>query len=195
MSKLNAMNIKFKKQYTSKELPIFSTILTNHEDINPILMDLIKEHRNNFPTSPLVNSENYEENIDHVKSWHSVLQTNLINPNFDWFIDLVNTFVEDISKTFFTNLYFEYFCQDFWIAQYEKDNHTIDHNHFPALFSAVYYVDVEDGCAPLIFEKQTSIIPQNGLLLIFPGILNHIVPQTNTKRTLFAMNFFMKKGS
>ena len=39
---------------------------------------------------------------------------------------------------------------------YEDGEHTIRHSHFPSDFSAVYYVDVEPGCAPVLFE-----VPQN----------------------------------
>ena len=39
---------------------------------------------------------------------------------------------------------------------YEEGEHTIRHSHFPSDFSAVYYVDVEPNCAPVLFE-----VPQN----------------------------------
>ena len=66
-----------------------------------------------------------------------------------------------------------------------------------------YYVDVEPGCAPVIFEsikkdgvnnnnQPLTIQPQNGMLAIWPGILHHEVPRTKGRRMCISMN--IEKG-
>jgi hypothetical protein len=81
----------------------------------------------------------------------------------------------------------------------KKGEHTIRHSHFPSDFAACYYVDVEPGCSPIIFEKKIidgvhdnneplTIQPQNGMLVLWPAILHHEVPPTETKRMVVAMN-------
>ena len=62
-----------------------------------------------------------------------------------------------------------------------------------------YYVDVDPNCAPVIFEsvqndgvndknKPLVIHPKNGMLVIWPGILEHEVPSTTGKRMAVSMN-------
>ncbi len=55
--------------------------------------------------------------------------------------------------------------------------------------SCVYYVDVEEGCAPIIFEDVTEVKPEKNMLIFFPSLLKHKVPVTDGKRTVISMNF------
>ena len=76
---------------------------------------------------------------------------------------------------------------------------TKRHCHYPSDFAVCYYVDVDPGCAPIIFEsvvddevnrnnKPLTIQPQNGMLLIWPAELQHEVPPTKGKRMCISMN-------
>ena len=86
---------------------------------------------------------------------------------------------------------------------YEEGEHTIRHSHFPSDFSAVYYVDVEPGCAPVLFEvpqkdginhkcETLTLQPKNGMLAIWPSILHHEVPPTKGRRMCISMNIDKK---
>ena len=77
-------------------------------------------------------------------------------------------------------------------AMYLKYTGTLDS-------ACTYYVDVEPGCSPIVFESQKNdgingdnkpltIQPQNGMLLLWPALLHHEVPPTETKRMVVAMN-------
>ena len=71
---------------------------------------------------------------------------------------------------------------------YEKSDHAVPHNHFPTEYVAIYYVDVETGCSPIVFQYGLKVIPENGMLLVFPGRLRHQVPPTDKKRMLISWN-------
>ena len=82
---------------------------------------------------------------------------------------------------------------------YEESEYTVRHSHYPSDFSAVYYVDVEPNCAPVLFEtpqndginhksETFTLQPKNGMLAIWPAILHHEVPPTKGRRMCISMN-------
>ena len=75
---------------------------------------------------------------------------------------------------------------DCWIAVYEEGDRTVRHNHFPADFGCVVYLEAEPGCAPLIFGGKTAHQPTPGSMVMFPGILDHEVPATPGRRVVVA---------
>ncbi len=78
-----------------------------------------------------------------------------------------------------------------WGALYRKGEHTIDHNHWPALWSFTYYVEATAGCAPLLFPKAgIAVKPRPGQMCLFPGWVNHGVPeqQADAERIMVAGN-------
>ena len=94
-----------------------------------------------------------------------------------------------------TSLDLETFMTTCWGSIYEKGNYSELHAHFPALFSWVYYVDVDDAAAPLHFPRKVlGKLPENfgsrdhydnsglyykpksGTGVIFPGWFEHQVP-------------------
>lgn len=77
---------------------------------------------------------------------------------------------------------------DCWCAIYEDNDSAIRHNHFPADFAAVAYLEAEENCAPLVFAGKQSVQPKPGMLILFPGLLDHEVPPTAGRRTVVAFN-------
>ena len=67
---------------------------------------------------------------------------------------------------------------DCWGAVYHKDEYTLQHDHWPAVWSWCYYVSVTDQCAPIVFpHAKLSIQPRNGMMVMFPGWVAHYVPK------------------
>ena len=67
---------------------------------------------------------------------------------------------------------------DCWGMVYKsnKGHHTIEHAHWPATFSFVYYVNACEDCSPLEFTTANySVKPFSGLMVIFPGNTSHKV--------------------
>lgn len=169
-------------------MPVFTAILDDHVEFNKYLKQVILEHRQNNP----------ETNNSNVKAWHSSWTTHKDNPKFQPFIDRVLDSFKFISKAYF-ECELDYSVVNMWAMMYEKSEHTVKHCHYPSDMSCCYYVDVDSFCAPIIFESiekdgvndynnPLTIQPENGMLAVWPGILQHEVPMTKGKRMCISMN-------
>ena len=165
--------------------PIFSTILKNHVELNKYLKQVILEHRHHNP----------ETNKSNVKAWHSSWMTHEENPKFLSFCDLVLDICKFVIKEYHDDIH-EFVVTNMWTMMYEESDYTRSHDHFPSLLSVCYYVDVEDGSSPIIFDDNTpnklTIYPENGMLLLWKSDIRHVVPPTKTKRMVISMNINSK---
>ena len=175
--------------FVPKPIEVFTTILDNHVEVNKYLKEVILEHRQNNP----------ESNSSNVKAWHSDYLTHLGNPKFQPLIDEVMGAIRFISDGYYEekNVYYE--VLNLWVMMYENEEFTTRHNHWPSEFGVCYYVDVDPGCAPIIFESVVNdgvhnhnhplkIQPENGMLAIWSGLLQHEVPPTEGKRMCVSAN-------
>jgi len=176
-------------QHVSKPMAVFTTILDDHVEFNKYLKQVILEHRQKFP----------ETTKSNVKAWHSSWVTHQENPKFQPLIDRVLDGCKFISAGYYECDDIEYHITNFWAMMYEDTEWTKRHSHFPSDFACCYYVDVEPGCAPVIFEsvqkdglhdnnQPLTLQPQNGMLAIWPAILHHEVPPTKGRRMCISMN-------
>ena len=146
----------------------------------PNILNMVNDYRKNNPTSVSNNS--------HLSSWRSDWKTHKKDLRFNILIDFTIQALENLHlELFHSNQNFG--CVEMWIAQYDKEDHAERHYHYPLDWSAVYYINVEDNASPIIFGEDLKVQPENNMMLLFPGWLNHRVPKTKTKRTLIAMNF------
>ena len=162
----------------SKELPVFTTNIGNHTDALRLAAQAIFEERKKNP-------QRMESNVkaEYVSSYSS----HLFNEKFQPLIDIVLSFCEEISKTYFNcELKFKIF--NCWGMLYEPGDYAVKHSHYPSTFAAIVYLDVSDDSAPLVLEDELTVIPASGSLVVFPAILHHEVPKTNAKRMVIAMN-------
>jgi len=80
---------------------------------------------------------------------------------------------------------------DCWSASYSKGDHTVPHDHWPAIWSWVYNLDCCAQCSPLIFDDASqSVPPVQGMMIMFPGWVKHSVAkqQCDHKRIIIAGN-------
>ena len=78
-----------------------------------------------------------------------------------------------------------------WGASYGKGEYTNNHNHWPALWSWCYYLQVPKGSSPLVFtEAGIAFEPKVGDLVVFSGQVQHSVPpcECEEKRVMIAGN-------
>ena len=155
------------------ETEIAMYTLDNHQELNNKLKKIISNFRKEYP----------ESDNSNVKAWHSHFDTHVKEPKFNILIDRVM----DASKDFI-NIKCNLYLLNFWVMEYEKGNHTVKHNHWPATLSGIYYIDVEENSSPIIFENNFVIKPKNGMLLLFPSIVNHEVPPSKGKRIVASFN-------
>ena len=178
----------FEIHHVPKQMGVFTTILEDHVEFNKYLKQVILEHRQEHP----------EDITSNVKAWHSSWVTHQENPKFQPLIDRVLSACKFISKGYYESET-DYNVINLWAMMYEYSEWTKRHSHFPSDFAAVYYVDVEPGSAPVIFEivqkdgvhdnnQPLTLQPQNGMLAIWPAILHHEVPPTKGRRMCISMN-------
>ena len=176
-------------QHVPKQMAVFTTILDDHVEFNKYLKQVIREHRQNNP----------EKTKSNVKAWHSSWVTHVENPKFQPLIDRVIDACKFISAGYYECEGIEYNVINMWAMMYEDTEWTKRHSHFPSDYACCYYVDVEPGSAPVIFEsvqkdgmhdnnKPLILQPQNGMLAIWPAILHHEVPPTKGRRMCISMN-------
>ena len=183
------MSNEFNILHVPKALPVFTTILENHVEFNKYLKQVILEHREKFP----------EPTKSNVKAWHSSWVTHQENPKFQPLIDLTIDACKFICAGYFETNDIELYVSNMWAMMYEDTEWTKKHSHYPSDFAMCYYVDVDPGCAPIIFEsveddgihynnQPLTIQPENGMLAIWPAILHHEVPPTKGRRMCISMN-------
>ena len=158
-------------RFVPKPMPVFTAILDNHVEFNKNLKEIILEHRQNNPKSTKSN----------VKAWQSSWMTHLENPKFQPLVDRIVDACEFITEAYY-KFEIDYSIVNMWAMMYEETEETVRHYHFPYDFSCCYYVDVEPDCAPL------KIQPENGMLAIWSGLLQHEVPPTEGKRMCVSAN-------
>lgn len=179
---MNTSIIDFKT--VSKQLPIFSTDISNHPEVLKLAAEAIYELKQKSP-------ESIQSNViaEYVSNWTSHLETPKLQP----LCNLVLSFCNEISKHYYkTDVQFKVF--NCWGAIYGEGDYTKNHNHFPSTFAAVAYIDVNESSAPIQFEDQLTVCPTSGSLIVFPAIVEHSVPKTNTKRIVIAMNIDYHSG-
>ena len=155
------------------ETEIAMYTLDNHQELNNKLKKIISDFRKEYPESDNTN----------VKAWHSHFDTHVKEPKFNILIDRVMDAIKD-----FINIKCNLYLLNFWVMEYEKGNHAVKHNHWPATLSGVYYIDVEENSSPIIFENNFTIEPKNGMLLLFPSMVYHEVPPSKGKRIVASFN-------
>lgn len=75
-----------------------------------------------------------------------------------------------------------------WLADYKPGDFTHLHDHWPMLFSCVIYLDCDAHSAPLILSNSTEVKADVGLMVIFPGWVEHEVMPTDSARSCVAIN-------
>lgn len=162
----------------TREVPVFSTNVLHCSEALDLARQAILEERLRDPV-PM------ESNV-HAK-YVSGYSSHLLNPKFQPLVELVLSFTEEVSRTYF-KCDLKYKCYNLWGMMYEDSDFAVKHNHFPSTFGAVVYIDVERDSSPIVFEDQLTVVPAPGSLVLFPAYLDHEVPKTRGKRTAVAMN-------
>ena len=83
--------------------------------------------------------------------------------------------------------------EDCWGALYRKGHYIKTHHHWPSALSWTYYVKTSENTEPFIFVGngvEKKIYPRVGDLIIFPSVMNHRVPvsQTDDERIVVVGN-------
>lgn len=161
-----------------KELPIFSTNISEYKQALILAGQAIFEEKRKNPESMESNVKAY-----YVSDYASHLR----NEKFKPLIDIVLSFCEEISKTYY-KCEAKFKCYNCWGMIYDENDYTEKHNHFPSAFGAVVYIELDEESSPIVFEDQLTVVPSSGSLIVFPALLDHSVPKTKGRRLVVGMN-------
>ena len=83
---------------------------------------------------------------------------------------------------------------DTWYARYDKNDHTLEHDHNLSWLSFVYFVKCPRGSSPLIFTTSGKRIKaEEGKVIIFPAWIRHSVPKNRCEdRVVVAGNIILR---
>jgi len=96
-------------------------------------------------------------------------------PGFKELLKITDNIVKDIQYHHY-NLKIPLYLGDVWGARYESNNEAVEHDHYPASWSFVYYPNTIEGAPGLTFrEAGVERKIKKGMLLFFHSDLKHSV--------------------
>lgn len=146
-----------------------------HEIDADLISKNVLEFKEQFP----------ESNSSNVIGWHSGYFSHKQSNLFDALIGIV----EEKTRSVVNDDDFNVSVVQTWAIVYEKNNAAVKHNHSDTLYSAVYYASAKPNSSPIKFEGGLTIMPESGMLLIFPGWLFHEVPAMRFDHQRIAVAF------
>ena len=169
-------------------LPVLKTNKLFGQENNNKIKNLILDYEKNNPVGMDSN----------VKAWSSDYETHQKTDVFSDYLNYILLFSQNAYNEMFS-VNQEIIVAEFWLSHYRKGDYTVKHNHGNLLndviISGCYYVDIEKGASPIIFEGEEPIYPENDTLIIFSSKLNHEVPPTSSERIVMSFNFYRSKKS
>ncbi len=131
-----------------------------HESVNKKIL----EEKYNFLYNPLV--DGYNSNIRAYRTLGNLNTKGIM---------LVKEWISTLIRQKYPG--FDYSVSA-WIANYNKGDHALEHDHIPSGFSYVYFVKTPKGSSPLVFSTSSKRIKaEEGKVVIFPACLRHHVPK------------------
>ena len=85
---------------------------------------------------------------------------------------------------------------NFWGMIYKKGEYAMPHDHWPALWSGVYYISVPDESGSELYFPQlkTRLTPKENQMVIFDGYLRHGVKPNKSNEERIAVSFNVKEA-
>lgn len=167
--------------FIDKRVCVYSEIITDSSILNSATKGFTEQQASG-ETRPKINV---------YSSYLSPFDVHKKTDKFDSLITRILHRTEDLAHDVFL-LDRPYHCHQLWLAQYEAGDYALNHNHFPVEFVATFYLD--NTCDPIIFEDDISLCPKAGELLIFPGFVQHKVPEVKHTRRVVALNLSSATG-
>jgi|SRR6056300_1140971 len=175
----NHVNLEIKQDWFPRKDKV--AIYTSNIDYPEMDKQIIKEIREQG------DRQGHKTNVKaQMTDWHMSDKD-----GFKELVHIVKNIISQISSHQYNRPDVQYQISDIWGMIYKKDEYAINHDHYPACWSVVYYVQAPEGSGALHFpELDVKRVPENGLLIIFPGDIKHEALPTTTdiERIVVAMN-------
>ncbi len=148
------------------------------EDLNYLIETRIKKFR--------------DENVEQKQKDQNLDNYHMTNYKSHLFIKEFETISRLVLDNFCPKEH-DFKTEDCWGALYRKGHYIKTHHHWPSALSWTYYVKTSENTEPFIFVGngvEKKIYPRVGDLIIFPSVMNHRVPvsQTDDERIVVVGN-------
>jgi len=177
-------------QLVENKLPIFGFDLSTREYELNLAREAIAEMKVSHP-------EPRQSNV--YGEWMSPKNSHQLNDKFKPLCDLVINITTQVWCDVFLGGKephevpgTEFRIWQCWAIEYGDGGHAASHNHFPSFFSCVLYLESDAESAPIIFGNNTLRPAIKNAFYLFPGVLQHEVPQNKGRRVAIAMNILKK---
>ena len=180
-------------------LPLFSSPVYVAED--PSMPNIIRDIEGwEYHKAPREGSQTFEMNVlDRIPKFRDWLQYHV--EEYVWKVMGIDERCHEITYT----------CS--WINRHKFQEKTHDHSHRNSMFSGICYLQTHERCGDLVFRdesycmvapriktgnlynsKQWTIQPKDGMVVMFPSSLVHLVTpnQIMRERYSLAFNIFLK---
>ena len=181
--------------------PIWSSVIGDYQNINKVLFQYIKDLQKQDPQGTAKSN---------FLGWHSkdfVLDDNSIKNFVETILPKIKNAIEDMGWDKDKN---KIKITSIWSIINTKNASNSRHIHANNYISAAYYVKAPKNCGNIIFydprEAKTirkpasnisnnlnaeivSIVPEEGLLVLFPSYLHHSVNQNTTDEERIVISF------
>ena len=148
------------------------------EDLNYLIETRIKKFR--------------DENVEQKQKEQNLDNYHMTNYKSHLFIKEFETISRLVLDNFCPKEH-DFKTEDCWGELYRKGHYIKTHHHWPSALSWTYYVKTSENTEPFIFVGngvEKKIYPRVGDLIIFPSVMNHRVPvsQTDDERIVVVGN-------
>lgn len=174
-------------------------IIITNEDYNKLGITLIPIKNHISIKQSIIDSikkMGIHSKIDDVQSiantdWH--LNSNVLRLYYNDINNIMNTVCETMHNAL--NVPQALNIKNYWFQQYkEKDFHTW-HTHGNCIFSAIYYVDLDNKCSRTTFRllngSEFSLNVKEGDVLVFPSYMPHTSKPNLSNKTKTIVSFNM----
>jgi len=163
--------------------------------------EINEEIKNTLPQLKLLKKDNWGST--HFLSTLDFQQDYIADNN----LTLLQKSIDNNVKEYCTFVKYRYndYKMTSWVSWYKQNDYAHTHNHGNADISGVYYVQTNGKDGNIFFTSpcpaaETSkiqiehkesyrYIPKNGLMLLFPGYLNHGVQRNTTEDDRVCISF------
>jgi len=144
------------------------------ENLKSICVNNIEPRIEPFLKSKHKSFENYD-----MTKW---LIYRTYSDDFEKFINLIPKIAKDYTKKHFNKeVSGNFFVSQLWGIVSRPNGFATPHNHWPGIFTFVYYLELPENNPPLKFtDSELEIQPLEGELIFFPSWLKHEVPVNNS---------------
>ena len=190
-------------------------MIYDYDEIFPLkVYNFLFKDKDRFNSELIKAINKYKKNEDSIEKsnkggYHSLLDIHL--KSIDVFDELNNRILDVVNGIIIESDYKHLDkieeLSSMWFIVNKKNDYNTNHMHTGSWFSGAYYVKVPDNESKyLVFEDPIQIRNYNqdtpnsymkkvieGMLLIFPGWVNHAVPKNDTNEERIVISFNIPK--